>query len=158
MAPHVRPAAPEDREAILALMVAVVGSALAAEHQADTIDNVTRNLDFWSESPERCVHLVAESDGVLVGVVLIKEFWNLCSLFVTPALQGRGLGRRLVREAIAACRGNSQERAIYLNAAPNAVPFYTALGFEQRESKQRLPPGFKAMRFRGNDILEWTGR
>jgi len=147
MAPHVRVATPEDRDAILALMVAVIGTALAAEHQADTIENVCNNLAFWNDRPERCVHLVAESDGVLVGVVLVKEFWNLCSLFVAPEHQGRGLGRRLVLEAIAACREGSREQAIYLNAAPNAVAFYVALGFELRESKQRLPPGFKAMRY-----------
>ena len=147
MAPHVRVAKLEDRHAILALMVAVIRAALEVEHQADTIENVSSNLAFWTESPERCVHLVAEAGGALVGVVLVKEFWNLSSLFVAPSHQGRGLGRRLVLEAIAACREGGREQAIYLNAAPNAVGFYAALGFEVRESKQRLPPGFKAMRY-----------
>lgn len=50
--------------------------------------------------------------------------------------------------AIAACRARSQEQAIYLNAAPNAVGFYATLGFELRESKQPLPAGFQAMRYR----------
>lgn len=138
---------PEDRDAILALMVDVIGGALAAEHQAGTVDNVAGNLAFWAERPERCVHLVAESDGVLVGVVLVKEFWNLCSLFVAPAHQGQGLGRRLVFEAIAACRERSREPALYLNAAPDAVGFYARIGFVPRETRQHLPAGFQAMRY-----------
>ena len=147
MAPHIRVATLEDGNAILALMVAVIRTALDGVHQPGIIENVSRNLAFWRESPERCVQLVAESDAEIVGVVLIKEFWNLCSLFVAPEHQRRGLGRRLVLEAIAACRARGREGAICLNAAPNAVGFYAALGFELRDSRQQLPPGFTAMSF-----------
>jgi len=148
MAPQLRVAALGDHDSILALMVSVIRASLAAEHQTDIVENVTGNLSVWSERPERCVHLVAELDGMVIGVVLVKEFWNLCSLFVAPEHQGRGLGRKLVLEAIAACRKQSPEQAILLNAAPHAVGFYLALGFEVHESAQRLPPGFKAMRYR----------
>lgn len=44
-------------------MVTVIGSALDEEHRLGTIENVTANLVFWSEHPERCVQLVAESEG-----------------------------------------------------------------------------------------------
>jgi len=148
MAPQLRIAVPGDRESILALMTSVIRASLADEHQADTIDNVTANLNFWSADPLRCVHLVAESGQRVLGVVLVKEFWNLCSLFVATEHQGRGVGKALVRAAIEACRERSQGPEVRLNAAPSAVLFYAALGFEPRESKQLLPPGFKPMRYR----------
>jgi hypothetical protein len=44
-----REAAPEDRDAILALMGAVIGNALAAEHQTDVLANVTANLAFCAQ-------------------------------------------------------------------------------------------------------------
>jgi GNAT superfamily N-acetyltransferase len=143
---EIRVATPQDHDSILSIMVSVIGTAIDREHQPATIENVKANLAFWRAHPGRCVHLVAES-GEIVGVILVKEFWNLCSLFVAPSHQRQGLGRKLVLQAVAACREQSQEPAIYLNAAPGAVAFYTALGFEPRQSAQRLAPGFKAMMF-----------
>ena len=85
-------------------------------------------------------------NGCIVGVVLVKEYWNLCSLFVSPSLQKRGLGHCLLGAAIDACRGRSPKGEIWLNASPNAVPFYERAGFTVRESSQALPKGFIAMR------------
>lgn len=145
---QLRTAVPADHELILALMTSVIRASQAAEHQADTIANVTANLAVWRADPQRCVHLVAERDGRIVGVVLVKAFWNLCSLFVATDQQGRGIGTALVQAAVAAFRAQGQEPELCLNAAPNAVGFYAALGFEPRASAQRLPPGFQAMRYR----------
>jgi GNAT superfamily N-acetyltransferase len=75
----------------------------------------------------------------------VKEFWNLCSLFVDQNHQGSGIGRALVSAAAAACRGKSPKQALWLNAATDAIGFYERLGFEPRQSRQRLPPGFMAM-------------
>ena len=47
-----------------------------------------------------------------------------------------------------ACAGRSPKSALLLNAAPNAVGFYERLSFIARESKQPLPPGFRAMQRR----------
>lgn len=142
---RLRPAKADDHGPILDLMVAVIDVTLDPAHRADTVKNVTANLDIWAQQPEACVHLVATDGDALVGVILVKHHWNLCSLFVRPSWQRSGIGRQLVRAAIDACRGRSPHDAVYLNAAPNAVGFYQRLGFRPRPTRQPLPPGFQAM-------------
>ena len=145
MEPVLRAARPEDRTAILALMIRVITISIAPAHRAETIANVTQNLEIWCRAPEQGVHVVAESSDAVVGVILVKAYWNLCSLFVAPEWQRSGIGRKLVLLAIQECLGKSPRQAIYLNAAAGAVSFYEALGFTSRESSQQLPPGFQAM-------------
>lgn len=147
MQPSLRSATPDDCAAIKTLMEAVVVATLPEIHHAATIENTQRNLDYWRLWPGRCVHLVAEGEGRTLGVVLVKDFWNLCSLFVEPKVQRQGIGRSLVRAAVVACRSQSQEPAILLNAAPDAVAFYRRQGFTSWSSMQKLPPGFQAMRY-----------
>src|SRR6478752_5582728 len=112
---------------------------------AQTFENVDKNLGIWLAEPQRCVHLAAMRAGELVGIVLVKDSWNLCSLFVSPALQRSGIGRLLVEEAANRCRGRSPKDALWLNAAADAVAFYQRLGFVSRQSSQPLPPAFQPM-------------
>lgn len=116
--------------------------------QAELIHNVHQNLDWWMANSEHCCHLKYTRDGRIVAVVLVKNFWNLCSLFVTPELQRQGIGRALIQAAIQHCRALSDRQSIRLNSAPNAVAFYAALGFQPAESTRTLPPGFRAMTLR----------
>jgi GNAT superfamily N-acetyltransferase len=116
--------------------------------QAELIHNVHQNLDWWLANREHCCHLKYTRDGRIVAVVLVKNFWNLCSLFVTPELHRQGIGRALILAAIQHCRALSERPSIRLNSAPNAVAFYAALGFEPAESTRTLPPGFRAMALR----------
>ena len=143
---HLRPATPENEEEILALMIQVVGATVNEGDKADTIQNVKNNLEIWRTHPNNCVHLVMERKPRIVGVVLVKEFWNLCSLFVAPDMQRNGIGKRLVLAALEACKGRSPRNEVLLNSAPTAVRFYTRLGFQLRESNQELPPGYQPMR------------
>lgn len=147
MPPKIRTAIPEDCAPILALMTEVIRATVEDAHQLDTIENVSGNLEHWKENPNRCVHLVAEIDAAIVGVILIKEFWDLCSLFVDTSEHRKGIGRMLTQEAINSCRGRSPYDAIFLNSSPFATSFYAALGFVPRESEQTLHPGVTPMRY-----------
>lgn len=144
--PLVRIASSDEVDTIRNLMRSVIESALAPEHRAPMVENLNANVDLWLRRPGDCVHLVAVVDDRIVGVILVKDFWNLCSLFVEESCQGTGIGKALVGRAIDLCRSRSSKAALLLNAAPSAIPFYTRLGFTARESQQVLPPGFQAMR------------
>jgi GNAT superfamily N-acetyltransferase len=140
-------ARPPDADEIRVLVARTIAHSVTQDSAllADTIANVGRNIDLWLAEPQRCLHLKASTNGRVVGVVLVKDHWNLCSLFVAPESQGSGIGRALVETASAKCAGRSPRSALLLNAATGAVGFYERLGFVARESTQVLPPGFKAM-------------
>lgn len=139
----------EDADVIRDFMARVILASVdgTPDVHRETIANVNRNLGIWLEQPARCVHLKAldEQCGALLGVILVKDCWNLCSLFVDPALHRRGIGRALVEAAADRCRGRDPHEQFLLNAAPDAVAFYERLGFVARVTKQALPPGFVAM-------------
>jgi GNAT superfamily N-acetyltransferase len=139
--------APADAAEVQTLMSRVIAASVAADarHLEEMVANVNSNVAFWLQQPGQCVHIKASAQGRIVGVVLVKNFWNLCSLFVDPAWQHQGCGRALTEAASLGCKGRSPEGAIFLNAATSAIPFYQHLGFRFRESKQPLPPGFRAM-------------
>ena len=146
-APLITTATPGDADALRALMARVIAHDVTQDTAllADTLANVHANVDLWLREPARCTHLVARLDDQLAGVVLVKDGWNLCSLFVESALQGRGIGRALVEAAAARCRGPGAQPALCLNAATQAIGFYRRLGFVERTSTRPLPPGFLAM-------------
>lgn len=138
---------PADAAAVKVFMARVIAHSVTRDDRllADLRANVEANVDWWLAHPHDAVHLQALQDGRLVGVILVKQFWNLCSLFVEPGLQGQGLGRGLVEAALARCAGLSPKQALWLNAAPAAVGFYRALGFTDHVATKPLPPGFMAM-------------
>lgn len=146
---HICPVRVTDRDPILTLMKRVICRDVTdnADLQILYIDNVIENFDGWMKDPTMSCHLKAVRSEQIVGVILIKQYWNLCSLFVTPEHQRQGIGKALVLKAIAQCRDHSNEQAIYLNAAQNAIPFYESLGFIPRTSNKPQPPGIKPMRF-----------
>ena len=143
----ITPVEPQDKSILLALMAQVISTSVTqdVDLQKSYIDNVTQNLHWWENHPHLGCHLKAVSHQEIVGVVLVKKFWNLCSLFVAPAYHRQGMGRALVIAAVEDCRARSDEKAIFLNAAPNAISFYRAIGFRPRDSKQPQPPGVEPM-------------
>lgn len=141
----------EDTNALRTFMSRVITTSVTLDKALlpGVIENVTKNLSWSEENSALCCHLKCTTmHHEIVGVVLVKNFWNLCSLFVAPELHHQGIGRALVLAAAGECRGKSEKNAIWLNAAPNAVPFYRAVGFAPRSTDQALSSGVVPMEFR----------
>ncbi len=128
-----RDAVADDAEAISAFMEHVILTCVeaGADEKAPFVANTRRNLDQWLGAPALSFHLAAWLDDELVGVVMVRDFWNLCHLFVAPRHQGHGLGRRLLESALAACAARSPRGCVRLNASRNAIGFYRHMGFAE---------------------------
>ncbi len=99
------------------------------EEMRDVFLNVSTCLQWAMDNPNACVFLQCTVHGRLVGIALVKHFWNLCCLFVEPTSQRSGLGKALVTEAVRRSLTKTEDALMKVNASPNAVGFYQALGF-----------------------------
>lgn len=122
-----------DVEEIRNLIAAAVRQNVTSSEAeaAFLIDDIDFSLTWWLDNKDSALHLKYERDGRILGVILIKKFWNLTNLFVHPDNQGMGIGRALVLAGFDACRERSPKGKLHVNSSANAVGFYKRLGFEQ---------------------------
>ena len=90
---------------------------------------------------DRCVFVKYVEEKQVVGYILIKNFWNLSDLFVMPEKQGRGIGAKLLKYAIASAREKSDRNYIWVNSSENAEQFYRKCGFNSRVETGKCIPG-----------------
>ena len=91
------------------------------------------------------LQLVAETgpDGPrLAGMVEVRDYRHVCLLFVAPGYQRRGVGGRLLKKALAACRQRGAAK-VTVNSSPNAVAAYRRFGFRPLEPEKEV----KGIRF-----------
>jgi ribosomal protein S18 acetylase RimI-like enzyme len=75
--------------------------------------------------------LVAEINGSFVGILEVRTFSHISLLFVSSKFQRKGIGTKLLDEALAIIKINAPDiKEITVNSSPNAVNAYQALGFE----------------------------
>jgi predicted GNAT family N-acyltransferase len=85
--------------------------------------------------------LVAEEDEKLVGFIEMRHCEHVAMLFV--ARQGRGVGKELMRQAVARCRRTIPRLArLTVHAAPGAVEVYGRMGF-RAEGPERVENGIR---------------
>jgi GNAT superfamily N-acetyltransferase len=123
----VRPARPEEADAITALAV----RAKAHWGYDDRFLDACRPELSWSpEQIERQDVLVWEEDGALLGTTArggTAPDGGLWAVFVDPGQHGRGIGRALA-EAVLARAAGAGFRSLTIAADPNAEGFTRALG------------------------------
>lgn len=101
------------------------------EHYKSIYADVCDCLDWWSENKESGLLLVCEEGQSILGMALIKEFWNFAALFVDPQYHRLGVGRELVIGVIEGCKDKSLKGYLRVNSSNYAASFYKKMGFEQ---------------------------
>lgn len=87
--------------------------------------------------------LIAEMDAEGVGVIAVStgDHLEITGLFVNPAEWKRGIGRRLLDDAVAR-RAGTTAVGVEVTASPDAEPFYRRCGFVTiGEASTRFGPG-----------------
>lgn len=88
--------------------------------------------------------LIVRDGGKIIGCVAVvrssDDVFELSKMAVTPAVRGRGLGRRLIEAAIARARqfGATTLFLVSSTKLPNAVHLYETAGF-QHVSPDQVP-------------------
>ena len=136
----IRPATGADLPAIADIYAhAVLNGTASYEYDPPALDEMSRRFEAIAAS--RYPYLAAEADGVIVGYAYASAFRTRAayrftvedSIYLAPASQGRGLGKRLLSQLIRECEalGFRQMIAVIGDGGVNqaSVRLHAALGF-----------------------------
>ncbi|SDT75631.1 GNAT family N-acetyltransferase [Actinoplanes derwentensis] len=135
---RIRPARPDDAEAVVALRALVYPYLVRSE------ESTRRQIAVPSPGEDRA-GLVAETAGEVVGWVAAlrdprsedREFGRISQCHVNPAYRGRGIGTALLAEAAAHLRTIGVRRAGSL-ITPDAIGFAERRGFQASSRVMRF--------------------
>ncbi|MDO8034008.1 GNAT family N-acetyltransferase [Janthinobacterium sp. SUN128] len=139
-----RPALPDDIDALWALRTVAVRISCATHYAAEQIT-------VWTASPVPDSYaamlaagggIVAMQGEIIAGYAMLDaDKQEVDAVFVDPAHAGLGIGKRLLAALEQLARGRGIAR-LHLSASLNAVPFYAAAGFTAlREQAYAHPSG-----------------
>ena len=81
--------------------------------------------------------IIAELGSEIIGVVAVRDFNHIALFFVDRRHQRRGIGKALLRKALAMCKDREPEpMQITVNASPNSADAYRKLHFEPTDREQ----------------------
>lgn len=136
----IREARPEDAEAISALILSLARYFLADPDDPGAAAVFLSTLDppamAQRLADDRYRYHVAEADGVVAGVVGVRDADHLYHLFVAAPFHGRGIGARLWDTAQAQARAQGNPGRFTLNSTLYAVPVYQRMGFVATDARQ----------------------
>ena len=104
-----------------------LGAQYPKERFSERIERLLQNasISLTARDGDRIV-------GVLLGLTDFAYWLYVTDLGVDRAYERRGIGQRLMQEALAAA-GGAHDIAVYLVANENAVPFYEKLGMQKAD-------------------------
>ena len=109
--------------------------------------------DYYSEIKENSVFVLKESDGSLIGLIVVtykseSGKMEIKNLVVDPKAQGHGYGRALMNYAESiALSHNIHDLELYTNVKMHEnIPLYVKMGFSEVE--RRIEDGFERVYFR----------
>lgn len=131
---HIRTANPEDATAACGVLRRSILECCTQDHQNNGevleawLGNKTaKNVAAWMSTPANYT-LVAERDGVLVGVALLTQAGKLSLCYVLPEVQHCGVGKALLTGVEAKARAWGIG-VLSLNSTLTAREFYVRNGY-----------------------------
>ena len=125
----IRPAQPDDVDAIFAITRDSFAALAAAYYSREQIDgwmNGCSPQTYLEAVEDGRIH-VAEMNGAVVGYVDALP-GEVTRLFVLPEAAGRGIGKKLMEVGLKLAR-KGHSGPVIVESLLNAVPFYEKLGF-----------------------------
>jgi len=137
----IRTLLPEDLIQLREIAKTAVNASVEAPsaNKQEIVTGIYDNLAIAISSPQSGAFLVSENKDHAQGFILIKNYWNLSDLFVSPSHHGEGIGQALWTAALKICETNSERNSIRVNSSLNAVTFYESLEFYKIEREKKHP-------------------
>ena len=136
----IRAARVEDAEAISALITSLAHHGLADADDpgaaAAFFATVTPDAIAGALADARYRYYVAQADGVLAGVIGMRDAGHLYHLFVAEPFRGRGIAARLWDLARAEALAQGNPGRFTVNSTRFAIPVYERLGFVAADELQ----------------------
>ncbi len=136
----IRPMEPGEEDAVHSLVAGCFNSFIAPGYSQEGVDK------FYEYVQPECIRLrsgdghfllVAVADGVIAGIIEVRNYDHVSLFFVDERCQGQGVGRSLFEAALELCRGHDPALAsLTVNSSPYAVPVYGKLGFRPVEPEK----------------------
>ena len=126
---------PDDAEGVSALILLSFDEFIAPEYSEQGIAEFHHYVD--AEAIRRRIQhdhfvMVAESEGVLAGMIEIRDCNHVALLFVSKDFHHRGIARSLVDHALLKARATRADLArVTVNSSRHGVPAYEKIGFRQ---------------------------
>lgn len=131
---EIRPAHVADADATIALVLRTFDEFIAPDYSEEgvatfyaaiTADNLVAAIDDGD------IILLGLVDGILAGVVRVRDQTHISWLYVDKPYQSRGIGRQLITTAASQIGVRHPEATmVTLSSSPFALPIYRRLGFE----------------------------
>jgi len=126
---HIRAFEIADATSVGGLISTTLRISNVKDYPADFLSKVEASLtppSLCELAKERVIFVAVEGNAIVGTASLGRD--QVHAVFVHPARQGRGIGRRLMEAAESEARARG-ERGLILYASVSAVPFYEAGGW-----------------------------
>lgn len=136
----IRRACPADIDELVVLVKSVFDRFVAPDYGEEGRDTFLKFIEsdaFRQRWENGGVAWVACLNGRVVGMLEIRDSSHICLFFTAADCQRRGIGRRLLAEAVDECqRRQARLEAVTVNASPYSVDIYKRLGFVETSNEQ----------------------
>ncbi|MDX7660891.1 GNAT family N-acetyltransferase [Enterobacter asburiae] len=124
---NIRPAQLSDVEGIFTVRTSVAENHLSREEMREMGITETTVSNMIEE--ERCAWVATDDDEVVGFSMILREKGSLYGLFVLPAYEGRGIGRRLTKIAEQELFKHHEVAWLETDKNSRAAKFYMQLGW-----------------------------